>query len=492
MKRRDYIKSSAALVALTMSGCIERRRRPNVVFVFADQWRASATGYAGDPNVKTPHLDALARQSLNFKNAVSVCPVCGPARASILTGQYPLTNKFFVNDLCLNQTGPSIADVFNAGGYRTGYIGKWHLDGHGRSTFIPPDRRQGFEFFQALECSHNYNESPYYDNNDPELKEWAGYDAFDQTQSAIRFMRDNKNSPFMLFLAWGPPHGPYLTAPKKFRDLYDPATLELPDNVPLKDEQFAGVNPWGERVEMKGRERVREVMAGYYAHCSALDECVGMLQQSIRELGLEEDTVFVFTSDHGDMLGSHGLWKKQQPFNESTGIPFLMKLPGQAAQTIETPINLPDIMPTLCGLGGLSVPSSVQGRDWTPQIRHGGWPDEAALIANYQPFGQWPMAPHDEKWPLSRIGKEWRGVRTRRHTYVRDLNGPWLLFDNQRDPLQMNNLVGQPGVAELQVRLEEQLQQKLRLSGDDFKDGLTYIRRAGYHVDQAGTIVYGE
>jgi arylsulfatase A-like enzyme len=462
------------------------------VFVFADQWRASATGYAGDPNVKTPYLDALAKESLNFRNAVSVCPVCGPARAAIMTGQYPLTNHFFVNDLCLNQDGPSIADVFSEAGYRTGYIGKWHLDGHGRSTYIPPERRQGFEFFQALECTHDYNESKYYDNDDPEMKEWEGYDAFAQTKRAIGFMRKNRSNPFLLFLSWGPPHAPYLTAPKRFRDLYDPAELELPGNVPLSADEFTGVNPWGERVELKGRRRVREIMAGYYAHCSALDACVGRLRKSLRELGLEEDTVFVFTSDHGDMLGSHGLWKKQQPYNESTGIPFLMKVPGQAAQTVDTPINQPDVMPTLCGLNGLSVPASVEGLDGSPEIRHGGWRDEAALIANYQPFGQWPMGPHGEEWPEDRIGKEWRGVRTRRYTYVRDLKGPWLLFDNRADPLQMNNLVNQSDYAALQAELEEKLQEKLRLTQDDFKEGMTYIRREGYQVDHTGTIIYGE
>ncbi len=120
-------------------------KQPNVVLVFGDQWRAQACGYAGDDNVQTPHIDELARQSLNFTNAVSGCPVCSPARGCLLTGQLPLEHGVFVNDVCLGDEATSIAQAFAAGGYDTAYIGKWHVDGHGRSNYIPPERRQGFE-----------------------------------------------------------------------------------------------------------------------------------------------------------------------------------------------------------------------------------------------------------------------------------------------------------------------------------------------------------
>ena len=114
-------------------------KKPNIVLVFGDQWRAQAFGYAGDNNVKTPHLDALAKQSLNFKNAVSCCPVCCPARASLLTGQLPLTHGVFVNDVSLGTDATSMAQAFAQGGYDTAYIGKWHVDGRGRSNYIHPD-----------------------------------------------------------------------------------------------------------------------------------------------------------------------------------------------------------------------------------------------------------------------------------------------------------------------------------------------------------------
>lgn len=469
-----------------LSGCKTAKqpvKRPNVVYVFADQWRASAMGYAGDPNVKTPHLDALATESFQFKNAVSCCPVCSPARASLITGQYPLSHGVFVNDVCLNHKSPSIADAFNAADYRTGYIGKWHLDGHGRDIYIPEERRQGFRSWQVLECTHNYNQSAYYDDNDPEIKEWEGYDAFGQTKRAIQFIEESGDDPFLIFLSWGPPHAPYLTAPEKFRKLYDPKTLKLPPNVPEEASDFIPPGGWDECSEMDPRERTRQIMAGYYAHCSALDGCIGHLQSAIRKAGLEESTIFIFTSDHGDMLGSHGLWKKQWPYDESARIPFLLKYPAlrRAGGKIETPINTPDIMPTLLDLCGIPVPSSVQGRSYAPSMYNGNWPEEAALIANYHPFGQ---------WDAQRGGKEWRGVRTIRHTYVRDLDGPWLLFDNEADPYQMDNLVGRLEHADLQVRMESLLEEKLRQTDDSFADGMDYIRQWDYAVDETGTVPY--
>ena len=124
-------------------------RKPNVVFVFADQMRAQATGYAGDPNVRTPYLDRLAGQSLNLTNAVASAPVCTPYRACLLSGQYPLTHGFFLNDLCLPDNGHSLGQELRRGGYDTGRIGKWHLDGHGRRAPIPDNQATGLRLLES-------------------------------------------------------------------------------------------------------------------------------------------------------------------------------------------------------------------------------------------------------------------------------------------------------------------------------------------------------
>ncbi|WP_373516716.1 sulfatase-like hydrolase/transferase [Pricia sp.] len=177
---------------------VVKKTPPNVLILLTDQWRAQATGYAADPNVQTPHLDSLAAMSVNFKNAVSGMPVCSPFRASLLTGQRPLTHGIFMNDVQLDTNALTMAKVFAKEGYDTGYIGKWHLDGHGRLQNVAPEkRRQGFEFWMGNECTHDYNESVYYDNDDPTRKIWDGYDTFEQTEQHT-YARDLEG-PWLLF-----------------------------------------------------------------------------------------------------------------------------------------------------------------------------------------------------------------------------------------------------------------------------------------------------
>ena len=211
--------------------------KPNILFIIADQWRAQAFGFAGDPNVKTPHFDRFERESVNFTQAVSGQPVCTPARASLLTGQRPLTHGLFINDVPLKPEAATIAEVLSGAGYATGCIGKWHVDGKGRSNFIPRERRQGFDYWKVLECTHAYNNSAYYADG-PEKLKWDGYDAVAQTADARRYLEAQAKSgrPFLLWLAWGPPHNPYETAPAKYKAMYDAEKLQLRPNVPREVE----------------------------------------------------------------------------------------------------------------------------------------------------------------------------------------------------------------------------------------------------------------
>ena len=208
--------------------------KPNIVYLFADQWRASATGYAGDPNVQTPNLDRLAEQGINFRNAVAVCPVCTPYRAALMTGRYPTSTGMFLNDLYLPAEERTIAEIFRDAGYATGYIGKWHLDGHGRGAYIPPQRRQGWQFWKAAECDHRNDKSHYFTAHSDERRFWEGYDAFAQTRAAQAYIREQAGGerPFVLMVSYGPPHPSSSPAPKEYRALYPPDQIELPPNVP--------------------------------------------------------------------------------------------------------------------------------------------------------------------------------------------------------------------------------------------------------------------
>ena len=455
--------------------------KPNVVFLLTDQWRLQALGYAGNAQAHTPNIDRLARESVNFKHAVSGYSVCCPWRASFLTGQYPLTHGVIVNDVPISSEPVGLGDAFKRSGYNTAYIGKWHVDGRGRQAYIPPERRLGFDYFKALECTHDYNQSAYYDNDDPTMRFWEGFDVFAQTADAQRYIESqSEEQPFMLVLSWGPPHNPYETAPQEYRDRYDPRGIQLRPNVP---------------PEMA--DEARQWLAGYYAHCSAIDKSVGDIMGTLDEHGLSDDTVLVFASDHGDMLGSHGWTRKQKPWEESIRVPFLLRYParyGRAAREVEPFLNAHDIMPTLLGICGLPIPESVDGRDFSPSLVDesitGESPprpykrvhdSEAALLACFHPFGEWSR-------PVG--GHEYRGIRTERYTYCRTLESPWLLYDNEVDPYQLENLVGQSDVAETQAELETLLQRELDAVGDDFLDGMSYINRWGYPLDDTGTVPF--
>ena len=443
--------------------------KPNVLIVLADQWRAQAFGFAGDPNVRTPNFDRLAGESARFVNAISGLPVCSPTRASLLTGQRPLTHGVFLNDVQLNTNAVTLAKTLNAAGYQTGMIGKWHIDGRGRSNFIPRERRQGFDYWKVLECTHSYTNSFYY-ADDPTRRTWTGYDAVAQTRDACDYIRaqSRANQPFALVLAWGPPHDPYVTAPAKYRALYDSAKLQVRPNIP------AGLEP-----------EARKILAGYYAHCTALDDCMGEILDTLRDTSAATNTILLFSADHGDMLGSQGQFKKQRPFDESIRVPMLIRWPaalGIKARSLAAPINSEDIMPTVLGLCGVPIPRSVEGLDYSAHLRGGPSPgDNATVFRCVAPFGEWER----------RIGgREYRAVRTTRHSYARDLAGPWLLFDIEADPFQTNNLVGSTTHAKLQADLDMLLRKKLREQRDEFLPARSYISKWGYTVNTNGTVPY--
>jgi len=283
---------------VSVSGCKtspEPVKKPNIIYVLADQWRAQATGYNGDPNLvgKTPNLDRLADQGINFKNAVSVCPVCTPYRAALLTGQYPTTTGMFFNDLHLPGEALTMAEMFKESGYMTCYIGKWHLDGMGRFDYTPPERRQGFDYWKALECSHDYNHLLYYTENSDEENYWEGYAPYAETEDAISYIHQNAENeePFLMVLA-------------------NPEEITLRANV--SDDL---------------KESAIKESVGYYAHILALDSCMGKLQEAMDEAGITENTILVFTSDHGEMMGSQGVRprQKQVPWAESVKVPFLLR-----------------------------------------------------------------------------------------------------------------------------------------------------------------------
>jgi len=475
LTRRQLIKTAAAGIPVVAAGSkllAEQRpaRRPNIVYVFADQMRMHALGCYGNKIAPTPNFDAMAAAGTAFHNAVSTWPVCSPYRAMLLTGKHPMANGTVSNDTGMRDDIPTIAKVCKAKGYATGYIGKWHLEWN-RRPFVPRGRRQGFDYWAVNNCTHRYMDH-FYCTDTPEEIRFKGYDASVQTDLAIDYIKKNKDRPFCLFLSWGPPHNPYNLVPDEYKERIPLEKIELRANVAERtvvDHLLARDNPSerlkenrnARRVVLENDERLkRQSIQGYYAHTAALDDCIGKIRDILRQADLAEDTILVFSSDHGDMLGSHRMALKQMPFAESINVPFLVEYPrsvcrGQRTDALITPI---DVMPTLLSLAGLECPR-VDGKDISDAAR-GVASDQrdAALLMKLLPGG----GPY-----IINAVTPWRGVRTKRYTYACLLDdGPWLLYDNQADPYQLNNLINKPEHAALQAKLEKRMRELMEEAGD--------------------------
>ena len=446
--------------------------KPNVVYILTDQWRAKATGYNGDPNAITPNIDRLATESINFANAIGTSPVCTPARASLLTGRFPTTTGMFMNDIPLSPEEKSIGKAFKTGGYDTAYIGKWHVDGHGRDSYIPPERRQGFDYWKVLECTHDYQNSEYYDNDDPNIKIWPGYDAFAQTDDACTYINEHSEKQFFLILSLGPPHFPHHNAPKEFEEMFSHKSITFSPNVVFDDSKFEAFT--------------RKESAGYYAHIAALDQCVGELIGVLKANGLEENTILIFTSDHGDMLGSHNKkpFTKQIFWDESCRVPYLLRYPPFTSdyhnRKVMTPLGTVDIMPTLLAMCGLEIPDSVEGDDLSVCIRDQvELEDHVALYMSVSPFNL-----------TSYLDPAYRAIRTSRYTFVWTTEDVYYLFDDVEDPYQLKNLADTPEVADIQKEFEQELSQQLEKIGDPFREKEYYLKKWGYEVDEFGQVPY--
>lgn len=448
-------------------------RKPNILLVLADQLRACSVGYAGEEPVITPHLDRLAGQSAILTTAVSPTPVCTPYRGSLITGRTALSLGLVLNDIPLSTNETSLAHAVKRAGYDTGYIGKWHLNGGDRPAWVPPGPpRQGFDFWAAANFDHNYDRSVYFMGDSPEPRTWPGYDAESQTTLAIDYMTRHRASekPFCLVLSWGPPHHPYRTVAKNYLDLYDPDAIPARANCP---------------------DPPRQDLWGYYAQTTFLDDQMARLVAALDALGLADDTILAFTSDHGDMHGSHGVYKKQWPWDESIKVPFLLRYPGKVAggTRFDFPLSAIDIMPTLLGMAQVPVPATVEGVDLSPFIR-GERNDAppAVLLMNPCPFSIGDPRGPDQVPAFQGMRMEYRGVRTRRHTYARTIDRPWLLYDNLEDPFQMRNLIDEPQCRGLAVKLEGQMQALMARIGDRFLPKEDYYRQFGIELDHRGKV----
>ncbi len=442
-------------------------QRPNLLFVFADQMRGSAMGFLGEEPVTTPNLDRLATEAIVFTEAASNYPVCSPYRAMLMIGQYPHRNGVISN--CLSRTTPygvelkadagCWSDVLKAAGYSLGYIGKWHLEAPHKpyvdcannrgnvawNEWTPPERRHGFDYWYAYN-TYDFHLRPLYWDTDAGRDEFHYVDQWGpahEADLAIDFIRNQEgrfrdsDKPFALVVSMNPPHTPYQMHPEKYLAPY----------AEMSDEQLSArpnVPPAGTRWGDHYRKHIRH----YYAMITGVDEQFGRIVDALDHAGLAEDTIVVFTSDHGNCLGIHGHVTKNVPQEESMQIPLLIRFPGKLRPRREDLlISVPDLYPTLLDLMGLGeqIPPSVEGTSHAQLLLTGQGPRPTSQLYLWVPCEQ------------PALGR--RGVRTPRHTLVvdrmPDQKKETTLYDNVADPYQLNNIAAdQPEVVRRLIRQE--------------------------------------
>ncbi len=439
---------SSALVAGSDAGTGQDGRsdppsttHPNIVYIFSDEHRNCSWPGGGAAQVQTPNLETLASQGVVLTNCISNYPLCSPHRASLLTGRFPqahtVTGNIWRVQDPLPTSEPSIALALKNEGYVTGYVGKWHLYPSAQSgTPIPAGgHRHGFDDYWRA-CFRNryvYDTRTY--NDEGAVIVLPGYAPTAQMDMVLGFIQEHASVPFCIFLSWHPPHPPFIDAPPEFLDLYPVDQIEVRPNVPA------------ELITPALLEDHRQ----YYAHISALDQEIGRLLDKLDELGIADNTIVVYSSDHGDMLGSLGYVAKDKPWEESIHVPFVIRWPAgiPANRQLDTLFSTVDITPTLLSLAGVPAPAQMQGLDLSHVFKGqaGSVPDSVLL-----------MSIRPGTLPYGNDAGDWRGVRTLDYTYARRVEEagltPWLLYDNRNDPYQMTNLINDPGHSGIRAELD--------------------------------------
>ncbi len=403
---------------------MSKRERPNVIVFFTDQQRWDTTGLHGNPMGLTPNFDRLAVEGTHVYNCSTCQPVCGPARSSLQTGLYASNTGCPTNRDVPNPGLKSLAHYFGDAGYNTGYIGKWHLSD--RREAVPEDQRMGYQYWlaaDALEATSNSYATKVFDNNNNPVR-LPGYRVDALTDAAIRYIDKNNNEaePFFLFLSYIEPH---------FQNHLD----SYP--APIGYQEMCQRNLWVPPDLMSLSGSTFGHLAGYYGMCKRLDEALGRIFDTLVSLGLEEETIILFTSDHGCHFKTRNSEYKRSGHESSIRIPtFLYGTELTGGGRLSQQVSLVDMPATLLDAAGLSVPPVMDGRSIMPLVRRegGDWPQEALIQISEAECGR---ALRTERWKYGVVAPD--GDRRAAHAEKYE---EAYLYDLHADPYELNNLIG--------------------------------------------------
>lgn len=453
MRRRRFLAgalASGVAAAGWRNLRVAAAERPNVVFVFSDEHRYQSMSISEMPELRTPNMAQLAEQGTFFTHCISNYPVCTPYRGMLQTGQWPQQTGVIDNNIPLNPAEPTIAKAFQSAGYHTGYIGKWHLGG---------ERAEPFGYDTSLiwtGVNQHFDHAEFHPADSDPVKP-RGYSAERMTDQAIEFIDRQRNDPFFLMLSLNPPHADFLGAPEAMKAMYPEGSLPFRPNYGPPPDRL------GDAPDIATRNSW-PYYQGYHAHISAIDQQLGRIMEGLDDLGIADNTILVYTSDHGSMFGSHGVGSKRQPYEESIRVPFIARWPGAipAGPRRGDLFGTIDLVPTLCGLAGITAPPSCAGRDLSANVR--GQAPEARTPQFIMHIAK-NNASGGDKHPAPLF----RGLRTVSHTYACEPDRPWCLFDNEADPYQQKNLIASPDHAAMRAELHDALQQSMAGANDRLK-----------------------
>ena len=437
----------------------ERMTTPNIIFIFSDQQRWDTCGCYGQPLEVTPNLDRLAAEGVRFENAFTCQPVCGPARACIQTGKYATDLGCHVNHRMLPVNERTIAHHLSEHGYETGYIGKWHLASCGpedgsddfRTKPVPPERRGGYDYWLASDVleftSHGYDGHMFDgEGNRREFPE-GRYRADAQTDWVVEYLNSRSNEkPFFLFASYIEPH-----------HQNDHGHYEGPKG---SKEKFKECAVPGDLVDTGGNWR--EEYADYLGCIRSLDENVGRIRNTLQELGQEENTLLIYTSDHGSHFCTRNSEYKRSCHDGCIRIPLIINGPGfkgnKCPQELTSLIDLP---PTIMTSAGITPPDAMRGnalqRLLTDQTAE--WPQEVFLQISESQCGR---AIRTRRWKYSVRAPDKSGNDPSSDVYVEDF-----LYDLESDPHERNNLVADPDFREIRKELAGTLKRRMVEAGEE-------------------------
>lgn len=449
--------------------------RPNILWIFADQMRgmamSCATAHHGpECNVYTPNLDRMAAEGVRFANACSTYPVCVPFRFTLMTGRRAMTRNIPAIHYRMSPAERTIAHDFNDAGYHTAYFGKWHLHavpmGADTGGYVPPEYRGGFAEWHLLGEGLDRFHVPVYHGDEREPRVHDQYQTDLYFDMLNDFLGRNRSRPFFSVLSFGPPHSPFIPPEKNAqrqneRHLQWRPNAAIHEGAPPDDPEKLfnwGCNAGGTPLCPDQLERD---LRGYYAMIENIDDNMGRLFDTLEDLGLRDNTYVFFFSDHGEMLGSHWLYEKRNPFEESVRIPLIVTGPDVArGQVYALPTCTEDFLPTTRGLAGLPVrDGEFEGLDLSAYLRDPrARPQREAVFLELVDELRQTMTPR----------VPWRAVRSERYKFIALQQKPWALYDLEQDPYEMNNRIADPDCSAVRESLIDKLIAHLQRVEDAF------------------------